>query len=276
MGFVGIAFNPHHIETAVPVFDFVLGHKPAGDLPDFPLLVRGDRFQRFTQFGPGPGFDLNEHQHLAMLRYDIDLPGFIAVVFRHDPVSPFLEELDRRPFTLFAKMQTFVRHGFPPALRIGFGPAMLCAMILGWDDIIGGTSIRAFLIWLGLTGIFYLVCYLATLNTFDHITKNSVIKIPLLLAVAPVAAFLISIFSYNPLALFALMMISNYFRVKNLGGPADTRYQGLTLNRPLFYTASYLYILAVYGLSAWFQSPVEMDGMTIPYWKTWFPDIHEN
>lgn len=276
-GFVGIAFNPHHIEPAVPVFDFVPGHKPAGDLSDFPLLVWRDRFQRFSPFGTGPGFDLHEHQHLAVLRYDIDLPGFITVVFLDNPVSPFLEELDRRPLTLFAKMQTLVSHGFPPALRIGFCPAMLCAMILGWDDIIGGTSILAFLIWLGLTGIFYLVAYIAALNTFDHITKNSVIKIPLLLAVAPVAAFLISIFSYNPLALFVLMMISNYFRVKNLGGPGDTRYQGLTLNRPLFYTASYLYIIAVYGLSAWYQHPVEVaDGITNPYWKTWFPDIHEN
>ena len=270
---VGIALNPHHIETAIPVFDFVLGHKPTGDLPNFPLLVWRDRFQRFSQFGTGPGFDLNEHQHLAMLRYDIDLPGFIAVVFLHDPVSPLLEELDCRPLTLFAKMQTFVRHGFPPALRNGFWPVMLWTMILGWDDIIGGATLLAFLMWLFLTGIFYLVCYLAALNTFDHITKNSVIKIPLLLAAAPVAAFLISIFNYNPLMLFLLMMISNYFRVKNLGGPTDTRYQGLMLNRPLFYTASYLYIIAVYGLSAWYQHPVEIaDGMTAPYWKTWFPD----
>ena len=153
---------------------------------------------------------------------------------------------------------------------------MLCAMILGWEDIIGGTSILAFLIWLGFTGLFYLVCYMAALNTFDHITKNSLIKIPLLLAIAPITAFLISIFNYNPLMLFLLMMISNYFRVKKLGGPDDKRFQGLTLNRPLFYTASYLYIIALYGFSTWFQSPVEVEDLTKPLWKTWFPDIHEN
>lgn len=153
---------------------------------------------------------------------------------------------------------------------------MLWPMILGWDDIIGGGTLLAFLIWLGFTGIFYLACYLAALNTFDHITKNSVLKIPLLLAVAPCAAFMISIFNYNPLMLFLLMLISNYFRVKNLGGPADKRFEGITLNKPLFYTASYLYIIALYGFSAWFQHPVEVDGLTTPYWKTWFPDIHEN
>ena len=154
---------------------------------------------------------------------------------------------------------------------------MLWAMILGWEDIIGGTSILSFLIWLALTGLFYLVCHLAVLNTLDHITKNSLIKIPLLVVVAPVAAFLISIFNYNPLMLFLLMMISNYFRVKRLGGPEDKRFEGLTLNRPLFYTASYLYIIALYGFAAWYQHPVEVaDGLTSPYWKTWFPDISEN
>lgn len=153
---------------------------------------------------------------------------------------------------------------------------MLCAMILGWEDIVGGTSILAFLIWLGFTGLFYLVCYLAALNTFDHITQNSWIKIPLLLAVAPVSAFLISIFNYNPTILFLLMTISNYFRVKNLGGPEDKRFSGITIHRPLFYTASYIYILALYGFAAWFQSPVEVGDLTKPLWKTWFPDIHEN
>ena len=159
---------------------------------------------------------------------------------------------------------------------MGFTTAMLWPMILGWEDIFGGTTILAFLIWLSLTGLFYLVCYLAALNTLDHITQNSFLKVPLLLAIAPVAAFIISIFSYNPLALFLLMMISNYFRVKNLGAPNDKRFQDITLNRPLFYTASYLYIISLYALAAWFQNPVEIDGVATPYWKTWFPEIQEN
>ena len=153
---------------------------------------------------------------------------------------------------------------------------MLWTMVLGLEDIVGGTSILAFLIWLGFTGLFYLACYLATLNILDHITKNSLIKIPLFMVIAPLAAFMISIFNYNPLMLFLLMMISNYFRVKKLGGPDDKRFQGLTLNRPLFYIASYLYIIALYGFSAWFQSPVEVGDLTKPLWKTWFPDIHED
>jgi len=254
----------------------VLAHESPRHLADFSLLVRSDRFQGLPLFSIGPRFDLDEHQHLIVLRYDIDFPGGVAVVFLNDAVALLLEEPDRRLLSLATEMQTFLRHRIASRLRNGFGPDMLWPMILGWDDIIGGGTLLAFLIWLGFTGIFYLACYLAALNTFDHITKNSVLKIPLLLAVAPCAAFMISIFNYNPLMLFLLMLISNYFRVKNLGGPADKRFEGITLNKPLFYTASYLYIIVLYGLAAWFQHPVEVDGLTTPYWKTWFPDIHEN
>ena len=150
---------------------------------------------------------------------------------------------------------------------------MLASMILGLEDIFGGTSILAFLVWLCLTGLFYLVCYLAALNTIDLVTKNSFMKIPLLLVIAPLAAFIISIFGYNPLILFLLMMISNYFRIKSLGTPDDNRFQGITLNRPLFYTASYLYIISLYTFAIWFQNPVEVDGIATPYWETWFSEI---
>lgn len=150
---------------------------------------------------------------------------------------------------------------------------MLSPMILGWEDIFGGPTILAFLIWVGLTGLFYLVSYMAALNTFDHLTQNSFIKIPLMLGVAPCAAFIVTIFDYNPLILFALMLISNYFRVKKLGQPGDERFVGLTINRPLFYTASYLYIITFFLFYVWMQSSVEVDGTTLPLWKTWFPDI---
>ncbi|NIR57067.1 MAG: hypothetical protein GWM98_24655 [Nitrospinaceae bacterium] len=137
----------------------------------------------------------------------------------------------------------------------------------------GGPTLAAFLMWIFFTALFYLVCYLAALNTLDHLTRNSILKIPALLALSPIVAFIISIFHYNPLILFFLMLISNYFRVKNLGGSEDKRFEGLTLNKPLFFTASYLYIIAVYALAAWFQNPVELNGTTQPYWQTWFPEL---
>lgn len=57
-------------------------------------------------------------------------------------------------------------------------------MVLGLDDIPGGAGILSFLIWLVLSGLFYLVCYQAALNVLDDVTKNSLLKIPAMLAAA--------------------------------------------------------------------------------------------
>ena len=51
-------------------------------------------------------------------------------------------------------------------------------MILGLEDIPGGTPLFSFFIWLALSGLFYLSCYVAVLNVLDDITRNSLLKIP--------------------------------------------------------------------------------------------------
>ena len=58
-------------------------------------------------------------------------------------------------------------------------------MILGLEDIPGATPLAAFFIWLALSGLFYLVCYLAVLNVLDDLTRNSLIKVPAEAMVAP-------------------------------------------------------------------------------------------
>ncbi len=148
-------------------------------------------------------------------------------------------------------------------------------MILGIEDITGGATLLAFLIWLGFTALFYGVLYLTVLNISDDFTKNSFLKVPLLFLLAPVSSFFMAIFNYNPIVLFLLMMISNYFRVRGMGKKDNPRFKDISINKPLFYTASYLYIITVFSLASWFQVPVEMDGMSKPLWKTWFPaDAH--
>ncbi|MCF8720427.1 hypothetical protein [Nitrospina gracilis] len=144
-------------------------------------------------------------------------------------------------------------------------------MVLGIEDITGGTTILAFFIWLGLTGLFYLVCYMAALNTFDDLTGNHPVKLLAMAGIAPLSAFLMAMFDYNPTVLFVLMAISNFYRVKNAARSDVTRFKGKNASKPLFYTASYLYICAVFGLALWFQNPVETGEATQPYWKTWFP-----
>ena len=122
-------------------------------------------------------------------------------------------------------------------------------MILGLDDITGGKEIVDFLIWLGLTFLFYLVGYVAALNVVDDLTKNNWVKIPLMWGLAFVTSGLMSILNYNPLILFFIMLAANYLRLKNLILYSNEKYKNLKLNKALFYIASYGYILLVLGIT---------------------------
>ncbi|MFQ5443097.1 MAG: hypothetical protein ACE5EK_00635 [Nitrospinales bacterium] len=146
-------------------------------------------------------------------------------------------------------------------------------MILGWEDIAGGSTFLALFIWVFLTGLFYLVLYLAVVNVTDQKTGNSPVKFPVMLCLSAPGAFFISLFSYNPLILCFLMAVSNYFRTRNLTPLEKGPWQGQPPNKLLYILSSYGYIAALYGLGAWFQHPVDVDGVMQPYWKTWFPVI---
>ncbi|QPJ63130.1 MAG: hypothetical protein G3M70_15095 [Candidatus Nitronauta litoralis] len=138
-------------------------------------------------------------------------------------------------------------------------------MVLNFEDITGS----AFIIWLIFTGLFYLVLYMAVLNIADDKFGNNPLKIPVLLVLSGPLAFLIAMFDYNPMILFFLMVGSNYFRIKN-----QTHLRGTQtpVNKPLSYIASFAYLVALYGLAAWFQQPVGLEGDQIPLWKTWLPE----
>lgn len=147
---------------------------------------------------------------------------------------------------------------------------MLARMILGIEDIAGGVQIASIAAWIGLTFLFYIVGYLAVLNIIEDFAKDSAAKIPLMLAAAVPMAFLMAIFNYKPIALFVLMAVANYFRVKHIAAPGNKRFQGLKITLPLFFIASYLYIFLVCILAYYFQMPVGAEG--IPYWKTLLPE----
>lgn len=143
-------------------------------------------------------------------------------------------------------------------------------MILGIEDIAGGNIIVAILVWLGLTGLFYLTCYLAVTNVIDDWTHNSLAKIPAMAAAAVPTSFLVAIFNYKPLILFILMLGTNFFRVKNKK-PKQEKLKGADIHRPLHYVSSYLYIVLFCSLAYYLQMPVEVNGASVPYWKTLFP-----
>ena len=122
-------------------------------------------------------------------------------------------------------------------------------MILGLDDITGGKEIVNFFIWLGLTFLFYLVSYVATLNVIDDLTKNRWIKIPIMWGLAFVTSGLMSILNYNPLILFFVMLVANYFRLKNIPLSNNEKIENFTPRKAIFYIASYGYILLVLGIT---------------------------
>ena len=125
----------------------------------------------------------------------------------------------------------------------------LSHMILGLDDIAGGREIVGFFVWLGLTFLFYLVGYVAALNVIDDLTKNRWIKIPIMWGLAFVTSGLMSILNYNPLILFFVMLVANYFRLKNLTLSNNEKIEKFAPSKDIFYIASYGYILLVLGIT---------------------------
>ena len=122
-------------------------------------------------------------------------------------------------------------------------------MILGLDDITGGREIVGFFVWLGLTFLFYLVGYVAALNVIDDLTKNRWIKIPAMWVLAFVTSSLMSVLNYNPLILFFVMLVANYFRLKNLTLSNNEKFENSAPGKAIFYIASYGYILLVLGIT---------------------------
>ena len=125
-------------------------------------------------------------------------------------------------------------------------------MILGLEDIPGGTPFVAFLIWLVLSGLYYLVCYLAVLNVLDDQTQNSLFKIPAMLAAAIPSAGLMAVFNYKPFVLGALMCVMNLYRIRTM--QTSDKWKDVKINPSLFYLASYGYIFTLIVLAIYFPT----------------------
>ena len=127
-------------------------------------------------------------------------------------------------------------------------------MILGLDDIPGGTTFISFFIWLILTGLYYLVCYLAALNVLDDVTRNSWLKVPVMMLAAIPAAGLMTIFQYKPFVFSLLVSIANYFRVQKIIQTPNPKWGNIKINPTLFYLASYGYLALLATLAFCFPT----------------------
>jgi len=127
-------------------------------------------------------------------------------------------------------------------------------MILGLDDIPGGTTFISLLIWVILTGLYYLVCYMAALNVLDDVTRNSWLKVPAMMLAAIPAAGLMTIFQYKPFVFAILVSIANYFRVQKIIRTPSSKWGDMKINPTLFYLASYGYIVLLTILAFYFPT----------------------
>lgn len=127
-------------------------------------------------------------------------------------------------------------------------------MILGLDDIPGGTTFVSFLVWMVLTGLYYLVCYLAALNVIDDATRNSWLKVPAMMCAAVPSAGLMAVFHYKPYVFAVLVSVANYFRVKKIIHTPNLKRGNITANPALFYLASYSYIALLAALAFYFPA----------------------
>tara|TARA_B110000014_G_scaffold194613_1_gene143590 strand:+ start:747 stop:1142 length:396 start_codon:yes stop_codon:yes gene_type:complete len=125
-------------------------------------------------------------------------------------------------------------------------------MILGLEDIPGGTSFASFLVWLALSGLYYLVCYLAVLNVLDDLTQNSLFKFPAMLGAAIPSAGLMAVFHYKPFVLGILMCVMNFYRIRAIS--TSEKWKGVKINQSLFYLASYAYIFLLILLAFYFPT----------------------
>ena len=128
-------------------------------------------------------------------------------------------------------------------------------MILGLDDIPGGTTFISLLIWVILTGLYYLVCYMAALNVLDDVTRNSWLKLPAMMLTAIPPAGLMTIFQYKPFVFAILVSIANYFRVQKIIRTPSSKWGDMKINPTLFYLASYGYIVLLTILAFSFPTP---------------------
>ena len=131
-----------------------------------------------------------------------------------------------------------------------------------------------YIIWIILSLLFYVVCYMAVLNLIDDATKNSYLKAPIMLAASFPSAFLMTILDYRPIFLFALVALSNYYRVQQILNPrtAPEKLKDTKLNPFLFYGSSYGYIVLMCIFAYYFQMPITVGDSKVKLWQTWFPE----
>jgi hypothetical protein len=124
---------------------------------------------------------------------------------------------------------------------------------------------------IGLSLLFFLVSYLAVVNVLEDLLSNPFLRIFTMLLLSAPMGFLMAIFSYQPIFMIAIASVANYYRI--LQKSKAKRDQGNKEYLTTYcFVGSYLYLFLLCVLGYYFQQPIEIDGNSIPFWKTLLPE----
>ena len=122
---------------------------------------------------------------------------------------------------------------------------------------------------IGLSLLFFLVSYLAVVNVLEDILSNPFLRIFTMSLLSVPMGFLMAIFGYQPIFMIAIASIANYYRITQKS--KTKKNQGEIYLTVYCFIGGYLYLFLLCVLGYYFQQPMEIDGNSIPYWKTLLP-----
>lgn len=130
-----------------------------------------------------------------------------------------------------------------------------------------------FILWIGkgllILGIFHFVVP-SIVNAY---TRNSWVKLPIMLFLAIVAGAFMSWLRYVPYLLLFIWLSLTYYTLQVMMERKFESEAGMRVNKPVFYVSSYSYVLLSCLLGWFFQAEVIVDdpsGLGTPLWKHLF------
>ncbi len=122
----------------------------------------------------------------------------------------------------------------------------------------------------GLSLLFFLVSYLAVVNVLEDLFNNPFLRISIMTMLSVPMGFLMAIFSYQPIFMIAIAFVANYYRIIQKSNTKKNQ-DNIEYSTAYSFVGSYLYLFLLCILGYHFQQPIEIDGSSVPYWKTLLP-----
>lgn len=126
------------------------------------------------------------------------------------------------------------------------------------------------LIWLGKSILILGFLNFVVLPVCNAITKNSWVKLPLMIFLSIPSAAFIAWLQYVPYLLFVIWVALNHYTLQYMVAGDFEKEAGYKLIRPLFWISSYTYICLTCSLAIFLQMKVGNEDRWVPLWRFLF------